>query len=92
MVIEITEQTPVEDYDALAAVLASLRARGAMIAVDDAGAGYASLRHLIALRPQFVKVDRALVACPESTLAGVLKPCNTCPCADPRRLRGPGFG
>lgn len=61
VVIEITEQTPVEDYDELTGVLGGLRERGAMIAVDDTGAGYASLRHLIALQPQFVKVDRALV-------------------------------
>jgi EAL domain-containing protein (putative c-di-GMP-specific phosphodiesterase class I) len=61
VVFEITEQTPVEDYEALDEVLADLRARGAMIAVDDTGAGYASLSHLLALRPQFVKLDRKLV-------------------------------
>jgi hypothetical protein len=43
-------------------VLRSLRAAGAAIAVDDAGAGYASLHHIVELRPQFVKLDRSLVA------------------------------
>jgi EAL domain-containing protein (putative c-di-GMP-specific phosphodiesterase class I) len=62
VVFEITEQTPVEDYDALDNVLSDLRGRGAMVAVDDTGAGYASLSHLLALRPQFVKLDRKLVA------------------------------
>jgi EAL domain-containing protein (putative c-di-GMP-specific phosphodiesterase class I) len=62
VVIEVTEQTEVEDYDALEHVLHSLRAAGAAIAVDDAGAGYASLSHIVALRPQFVKLDRGLVA------------------------------
>jgi EAL domain-containing protein (putative c-di-GMP-specific phosphodiesterase class I) len=62
VVFEITEQTPVEDYDALEEVLSALRARGAMIAVDDIGTGYASFSHLLALRPQFVKLDRRLVA------------------------------
>ncbi len=62
LVIEITEQTPVEDYAALGAALDHLRARGAMTAVDDTGAGYASLSHVLALRPEFVKLDRSLVA------------------------------
>lgn len=61
LIIEITEQTPVDDYDALTEVLGELRSRGAMVAVDDTGAGYASLSHLLALRPEFVKLDRGLV-------------------------------
>jgi EAL domain-containing protein (putative c-di-GMP-specific phosphodiesterase class I) len=62
VVIEVTEQAVVEDYDDLEYVLRALRAAGAAIAVDDAGAGYASLHHIVALRPQFVKLDRSLVA------------------------------
>jgi EAL domain-containing protein (putative c-di-GMP-specific phosphodiesterase class I) len=62
LVVEITEQSPVDDYEALSEALTALRARGAMVAVDDTGSGYASLSHLLALRPQFVKLDRALVA------------------------------
>jgi EAL domain-containing protein (putative c-di-GMP-specific phosphodiesterase class I) len=62
VVIEVTEQAVVEDYDDLEYVLRSLRAAGAAIAVDDAGAGYASLHHIVELRPQFVKLDRSLVA------------------------------
>lgn len=62
VVIEVTEQAVVDDYADLEYVLRSLRAAGAAIAVDDAGAGYASLHHIVALRPQFVKLDRSLVA------------------------------
>jgi EAL domain-containing protein (putative c-di-GMP-specific phosphodiesterase class I) len=62
VVIEVTEQAVVEDYEDLEYVLRSLRAAGAAIAVDDAGAGYASLHHIVALRPQFVKLDRSLVS------------------------------
>jgi EAL domain-containing protein (putative c-di-GMP-specific phosphodiesterase class I) len=62
LVIEITEQQPIEDYERVAARLAPLRERGAMVAVDDAGAGFASLRHITMLRPDLVKVDRGLVA------------------------------
>ena len=61
VMIEITEQTDT-DLDELATVLAGLRARGALIAVDDAGSGYASLGRITALHPHFVKVDRALVS------------------------------
>ena len=61
VVLEITERSPVEDYDALAAALAPLRALGATVAIDDAGAGYSSMRHIVTLEPQFVKLDRSLV-------------------------------
>lgn len=62
VVIEITEQTAVTDYATLAAALAPAREAGALVAVDDAGAGFASLKHITMLRPDFVKVDRGLVA------------------------------
>jgi EAL domain-containing protein (putative c-di-GMP-specific phosphodiesterase class I) len=62
VVIEVTEQAVVEDYEDLEYLLRSLRAAGAAIAVDDAGAGYASLHRIVELRPQFVKLDRSLVA------------------------------
>ena len=61
VVVEITEQAAVEDYDSVRAVLDAVRSRGGSIAVDDAGAGYASLSHIVALRPQFVKLDRGLI-------------------------------
>ena len=60
-VIEVTEQAAVDDYDLLEDALDRLRAKGALIAVDDAGAGYASLSHVTRLRPSFVKLDRGLV-------------------------------
>lgn len=62
MVLELTEHVAVEDYDALTTVLAEVRLAGAMVAVDDAGTGYAGLRHILMVRPQFVKLDRFLVA------------------------------
>ncbi len=57
LVVEITEQTPVSDYDALAASLQPFIARGGRLAVDDAGAGFASLRHILRLAPQLIKLD-----------------------------------
>ncbi|HEX8432738.1 MAG TPA: EAL domain-containing protein [Longimicrobium sp.] len=62
VVVEITEHSSVRDYDALRQSLDGLRALGARVAVDDAGSGYASFRHILALRPDVVKLDRALVA------------------------------
>jgi EAL domain-containing protein (putative c-di-GMP-specific phosphodiesterase class I) len=60
LVLEITEHAVVSDYEALAVALEPLRARGARIAVDDAGAGYASFRHILALRPHVIKLDMSL--------------------------------
>jgi EAL domain-containing protein (putative c-di-GMP-specific phosphodiesterase class I) len=62
LVFELTEHVAVSDYAPLAAALAPLRARGARIAVDDAGAGYATLHHVLALEPDIIKLDRSLTA------------------------------
>ncbi|MEG9249989.1 EAL domain-containing protein [Arthrobacter sp. Soc17.1.1.1] len=61
IVVELTEQTPIESYLELEPALHRLRSAGAMIAVDDAGAGYAGLNHLLAIRPALIKLDRELV-------------------------------
>jgi EAL domain-containing protein (putative c-di-GMP-specific phosphodiesterase class I) len=60
-VIELTEHTVVDDYDELLVHLDRLRELGALIAVDDAGTGYAGLQHILRLRPDVVKLDRELV-------------------------------
>jgi EAL domain-containing protein (putative c-di-GMP-specific phosphodiesterase class I) len=60
IVLELTEHSPVDDYDALLAALGELRRRGIRIAVDDTGAGYAGLQHLLRVRPEVVKLDVAL--------------------------------
>ena len=62
LVIEITEQTDISDYAELREQLAPWVARGAQIAIDDTGAGYASLEHVVELRPDFLKLTRGLVA------------------------------
>jgi len=61
IVIEITEQELPPDDESLQAILADLRARGAKIALDDAGAGYAGLQHVVRIRPEIIKLDRSLV-------------------------------
>src|SRR6476646_849633 len=62
VVVELTEHTPVHDLGALRRQCDELRTRGALIALDDAGSGYSGLQQLAALRPQVVKLDRALVS------------------------------
>jgi EAL domain-containing protein (putative c-di-GMP-specific phosphodiesterase class I)/GAF domain-containing protein len=60
IVIEITEHAHVEDYDALVDAVARLRGLGARFAIDDAGAGYSSLRHVVRIQPDVIKLDRSL--------------------------------
>lgn len=57
VVIELTEHVPVADYAQLNAALAPLREQGARVAVDDTGAGFASLRHILDLKPDTIKID-----------------------------------
>ena len=61
LVLEITEHVSVDDYAELLPFVDELRALGARVAVDDAGAGYASFRHILRLRPDYIKLDRTLV-------------------------------
>ncbi|MHA7276073.1 EAL domain-containing protein [Arthrobacter sp. Hz1] len=61
LIVELTEQTPIDSYLELEPDLHQLRSAGALIAVDDAGAGYAGLRHLLQLRPSMIKIDRELI-------------------------------
>nr|WP_240896638.1 EAL domain-containing protein [Kineococcus vitellinus] len=61
LVVEITEHEQVADYATLLRQLAPLRADGLRVAVDDAGAGFASMRHVVALEPDFIKLDMSLI-------------------------------
>ena len=60
LLVEITEHDAVNDYGLTREALAVLRSRGARIAVDDVGAGFASLRHVLLLQPDVVKLDTSL--------------------------------
>jgi EAL domain-containing protein (putative c-di-GMP-specific phosphodiesterase class I) len=57
LIIEITEHQPIDDYDLVNIVRKELGERGVRIAIDDTGAGFASLRHILALKPDLVKLD-----------------------------------
>jgi EAL domain-containing protein (putative c-di-GMP-specific phosphodiesterase class I) len=60
LAFEVTEHQPIVDYHALRAATAQLRERGALISIDDAGAGYASFRHILKLNPDVIKLDITL--------------------------------
>lgn len=60
VVLEITEHATVSEYEAVLASLSPFRARGARLAIDDAGAGYASMRHILDLKADVIKLDMSL--------------------------------
>lgn len=60
VVCEVTEHEAIVDYPAFRAMAARLP--GVRLAIDDVGAGFASFRHILELRPAFVKLDRSIVA------------------------------
>ncbi len=61
VVIEVTEEESITDYPSIRTRLDKVRSLGGCIAVDDAGAGFASLQHIIEMKPAFIKLDRALI-------------------------------
>ena len=61
VVIELTEHAPAGDYPSLREALDAFGRSGVRIAVDDAGAGFASLRHILELSPHIIKLDISIV-------------------------------
>jgi diguanylate cyclase (GGDEF)-like protein len=61
IVVELTEHEVFGAEGELETALAELRARGARVALDDAGAGYAGLQQMIRIAPDVLKLDRTLV-------------------------------
>ena len=62
LVLEITESAPLSHFELCRDVLTELRKKGVQLAIDDLGAGYSNLRSIADLAPDFVKLDRSLVA------------------------------
>lgn len=60
LVVEITEHAEVRDYPGLVEALKPLRTAGIRLAIDDAGAGYSSLQHIVQLQPDIIKLDMSL--------------------------------
>jgi EAL domain-containing protein (putative c-di-GMP-specific phosphodiesterase class I) len=62
VVLELTEHTQVEDHKALVEALDALRDTGVRVAVDDTGAGWTGLAHILRLRPDIIKLDTVLTS------------------------------
>jgi len=58
--LEVTEHAEVDDYGELAAALQPLRKAGVRLSIDDAGAGFSSLQHILQLKPDRIKLDMSL--------------------------------
>lgn len=61
VVFELTEKQAVGDYAEFERVLSHYRDQGFRIAVDDAGSGYSSLKTIVSLKPEFIKLDKSLI-------------------------------
>ncbi len=61
VIVEITEQEGVEDFDRLLRVVKKLRKVGVLIAIDDFGSGYANYAHILKIKPDYLKIDGSLV-------------------------------
>jgi len=60
VVLELTEHTGIDDYHLFGEAITEFRSNGLRLAVDDAGAGFSSFRHILNLRPDIIKLDIAL--------------------------------
>jgi EAL domain-containing protein (putative c-di-GMP-specific phosphodiesterase class I) len=71
--VELTEHLEIADYEAFRQAAAPLRRAGGRLAIDDFGAGYASLKHVLQVRPERIKLDISLTEqIPESSVAHAL--------------------
>jgi EAL domain-containing protein (putative c-di-GMP-specific phosphodiesterase class I)/DNA-binding NarL/FixJ family response regulator len=61
VVIELTERSPIVDYEETRGRLAELRALGSRLAIDDVGTGFSGLAHIVELSPDLLKFDQSLV-------------------------------
>jgi len=62
LVLELTEQAILDDYDAIRSVMGQIQSLGAAFAIDDLGSGYSGLRAWSELHPEFVKIDRYFIS------------------------------
>lgn len=62
VLLELSEHEAVDDYDRLMAIIDPLREQGMRLGIDDVGAGFSSLRHIVLTRPDVIKLDRSIVA------------------------------
>lgn len=69
LVLELTEHAAVSGYEELGDALQRVRANGVRVAIDDVGAGYSSLRHVLRIAPDLIKLDMSLVDAIDTDIA-----------------------
>jgi EAL domain-containing protein (putative c-di-GMP-specific phosphodiesterase class I) len=62
LLVELTEHAAFDDYATFREAMSPLRERGIRLAVDDVGAGFSSLRHVVELAPDRMKLDRTFTS------------------------------
>lgn len=62
IILEITERSAICNFDAFRRSIDHYRRQGFGIAIDDAGAGYSSLQAIAELNPDYIKIDRSIIA------------------------------
>jgi EAL domain-containing protein (putative c-di-GMP-specific phosphodiesterase class I) len=60
LVLEVTEQHPIDSYEQFGEALRPLRQAGLRLAIDDVGAGFASLKHILRLSAHLIKLDHSV--------------------------------
>ncbi|MEX0959104.1 MAG: EAL domain-containing protein [Burkholderiales bacterium] len=60
IVVEVTEHAVVKEYEPLMEAIRKLHTSGSRLAVDDVGAGYSGLGHIIRINPKIMKLDVSL--------------------------------
>lgn len=61
LVVELTEHVLVDEYQHYEPAFTELSRRNIRLAVDDAGAGHSTLRHIVHVAPEIIKLDRSIV-------------------------------
>ena len=62
IIIELTEESAIKDYNLFNRAIERYRGRGYRIAIDDFGTGYGGLKMLSMIEPDFVKIDRYFIS------------------------------
>lgn len=61
LIVEITENEKILDYQKLKKSIEKFRKLGVKIAIDDFGSGYSNFNHILEMRPEYIKIDGTLV-------------------------------
>ena len=61
LIVEITEDENILDYELLKKILERFRRLGVKIAIDDFGSGYSNFNQILEINPEYIKIDGTLI-------------------------------